>query len=67
MLIIIAPIISHMESTPLYGISMSAKERIVASLYLIDNCRPELFWKQCANLLLGGSTVQPFNESVLEF
>jgi hypothetical protein len=66
-LIIIASIISHMDTTLLYCISMSAKERIVAALYLIDNCSPELFWKQCANLLLDGRTMQPFNESVLEF
>jgi len=65
-LFIIAPIISIFVSTLCYRIHMGTKERIVASLYLVENCCPNLFWKQCANLLLHGNSVQPFNESVLE-
>ena len=48
-----------------YAICMTDKDRIIASLFLIEQCSPDVFWEKAAYLLRSGLSSKPFDVSQL--
>lgn len=62
---IIALFLLSVVTRRVYAICMTDKDRIIASLFLIEQCSPDVFWEKAAYLLRSGLSSKPFDVSEL--